>query len=764
MTRALGPEPGEALSRPARLLETAALGCILAVLAARPFVTEMPFRSAQLVLAKGSPREIAKPPAELLGVSFDMALLAAAALWALAQASRRRWHVTGCVWAGAIAALAGWSMVSALGAVEKRSALDGWLDQVAILAAGFVTMQLARRRSNRALVLAVLAALAVTMAAKGYEQAGYEIPERIADFRADPAKVFARQGLPPDSPQARMLVRRITDRATTGYFGLANVYASLLVVLLAAAGGLATQKVLSARLSRRTEPRLRPGEVHLPTVAAAVSTLLAAAVVPALLLTESKGGIAAAAVAVVAAAGVMLWRRSCALHRRKLLAAWAAALLIGIGATTAVGLARGSLPSRSMQVRWEYWIGASRIIARHPLWGVGPGNFGQAYLAYRLPAAAEGTKTAHNVLFDAASVYGLPGAAVYLAMLVWVFAALTRPARQEDARAPEGSAAGTIRWCALLTAVVFAARLVWLGDSEPLLVMLEAGMPALVFAVSLLAASWAGRALAPGNLWGPLARIALVAGLAGFALHNLVSYTLWSPATATTFWVAAGAAAGGAEIRTRQPRRILAVATASLWLLALAAAGVWLWGPVERRSALLRAAQWDYSGDHLVGALANVRAAAATDRADGFAPADLARIYLEEVEQSPQSLSREDLAEARHYAALAYRRSPTALNAILLARALWVEGADRPAALDMAKKAVALDPMNHRQRWEYAEMLQAAGRLREAMDQVREIRRIEQALPRDTDLRLTSRELDGIERLEQSLRRKLSATTSAEAG
>lgn len=115
MSPAVATGAAEDSSPAVRLLEVAAMACILAVLVARPFVAEMPFRTSQLVLAKGSPEEIQKPPGELMRVTFAMILLAGAALWALAGAFRRRMRLAGPAFALMILVFAGWSMFSCWG-------------------------------------------------------------------------------------------------------------------------------------------------------------------------------------------------------------------------------------------------------------------------------------------------------------------------------------------------------------------------------------------------------------------------------------------------------------------------------------------------------------------------------------------------------------------------------------------------------------------------------------------------------------------------
>ena len=204
-----------------------------------------------------------------------------------------------------------------------------------------------------------------------------------------------------------------------------------------------------------------------------------------------------------------------------------------------------------MKIRWEYWAGSAGVVADAPLLGTGPGNFSHAYLPHRLPASAESPKTAHNVIVDAACAFGLPAAAMYLALLAWVLASMTRPApAPTEGEAPAGKV-GNIWWCFALALTAGIARLIWVGTEEEALILLEGVLPGGVFFVALLGALWVGRRLNVSALSGPAGRLAMGAGLAGFVAHNMLTYSIFRPATATVFWGLAGAAVGAGADRGR---------------------------------------------------------------------------------------------------------------------------------------------------------------------------------------------------------------------
>ncbi len=756
MTSAGDLAGAEGPPRAARVLEGAALAIILAVLSARPFAGEMPLGSSQLVLARTAEEVPHQSPDELLRLTFSMALLMSVALWAAAQLVRRRAGMAGASFAAIVLLLAGWSLVSALGAIDARRALTGWFEQTCILLGALVMMQLVRRAANWGLLLAVLAAVAGTVALKGLVQVTVEFPAHIQEFQSDSAGMLGLQGIAADTPAARMFEKRLRGGAPFGYFGLANMFASLLIVVAAGAAGIMAEKLSAARADRRaTRASRRRGEVHLPTLAAALSVappVLAAVV---LVLTRSKGGIAAGAVAAIGAV-VMMWRRGFfARHRRKLLAGAGALVVAGVCAVAVYGSVRGGLPSRSMQVRWEYWVGAAEITAESPIFGVGTANFGEAYLRHRLPAAAEGTKYPHTIILGSVSQFGLVGGAALLALAVWVLVAATRPAppRADALRAsarPDNATA--LWWCTFLGGGVAIVRAVWDGSGNPYFLITEAIVPGCVFALLLMASLWTGKALGGTLAPGPWARIALGAGLAGLALHNLVTYTIFTPAVATVFWLSAGAAAGQAGLRVRPLPRRLAGAMVAAAVAGLLAAGVWLYRPVFGRTILSGAAQEAYARGMPDSAAWHLRQAADADPRDAFAPSDLARLYLNVLPTARPGQLHDTLKNAVEAAELAWGRSRTAMNALWLARALrrWPGGMDR--AVEMVETAVGLDPMNVRLRREAAEMLLRAGRFGRALEQIREARRIDSLRPPDSDLRLTPAELERLSQLERRAR------------
>ena len=227
-----------------RLLEQGALACILAVLTVRVFIGETFFRTSQIVVSPprySQPEAVSatpegpiplKPPTELARAGLSMILLVGFALWLTAKALQRKAQIRiEPIFIALLGLFIIWVFLSAREAIDKRGALTGAFTQVSILLAAAAIMDLARDKIRRILLVIILASLAGTMGIKALLEFFYEIPQRIEAYQADPAGQLAQIGITPNTPAARMFEKRVFDKAVLGYFGLANVFASLLSLI-----------------------------------------------------------------------------------------------------------------------------------------------------------------------------------------------------------------------------------------------------------------------------------------------------------------------------------------------------------------------------------------------------------------------------------------------------------------------------------------------------------------------------------------------------
>ena len=654
-------EPAELPSPISRALTAAALLLLVVSVTGRTMIGELPFRTAPLqparMVAAGSPT-LLPDTLEPARATFALLLLVALACGLGGQAALRRrppWRP----WLGGIAAFGVWATVSGLGGIDARAGLITAAEQTALLAAGYLAALLARDRQLRGLLLATLAAAGAAVAVRGLWQAyGESGIQRLETFQAYRTK----------AAELPNLIARLTEAAPWGFLGLANLFAALLVVLLAAATAIAAGKIARARARAASfaQTKGRAGEIDLAWVAAGLSALLAGVLAWVLWLTESRGAIAAAGIAAAAGVAVGLAGQRATRHRRGLLIAAGAAVLTAIAAVTAMGLARDGLPGKSMTFRWFYWTGAAEIIADRPLLGTGGGGFGPAYLAVRRPEAEEAVKNPHNWPLHAAGQFGIPGGLLFAAMVIGVLVTATRPGAPEPGGDRTGNETGakagaktaaadaharpTALFGASLGFATAAALLVRWWDihafGDPALWMLESAIPAGAVAIGFLAACWCGGSWNPAALlagrWG---RIAVAAGLWAFAIHGLVSFGFWAPGVATAFWALAGVAVGGAAkpasarrgrdapsaaalARTSAGGRVWRWLPAAAALAAAVAADLAVTAPAWRRYAAASEAAHEWAGRDWRRGLGALARAAEADPLDPTLPAEAARLHM----------------------------------------------------------------------------------------------------------------------------------------
>ena len=690
---------------------------------------------------------------DLSRATHAMALLAACGLWLVGGALggcttvRHKWLV------GLVAALACCSLVSALRASDSRGAMLIWWEQLAIMSAGVLAAQVFADRRRLGLLLCVLAAGAATVAAKGLLQVYDEFPADAATLKATPGLLEEVLGPQERGAASRLLRLRLGAMTPTGFFRMSNVLASLLLVTGAAAVGLLADRLADLTAAARGRRRGdADADLSSPTAAAIVCIIPAALAAVVLVMTRSAGAIGAAVLAGAAGIVVALFRRRLRRHWRAAVLAAVVAGIVAAAATVGYGMSHDRLPTKTMTVRWYYWTASADIIRDEPLWGVGGDGFGDAYLLRRRAEAEESVKDPHNVAVSAAARYGLIGGAAYLAVLAYVLVNMCRP-RPHGPVAPTtgpGSSNGAIA-CAAVAVVLLARGVFGGGVAGWAAFVWQAVMPAALFALVLAGLCLAVRGAAR-TCAARLGRIAPACGVAAFAVHNMVSFSLWAPGTATVFWVAAGALlADGASrgrpiVRARWP---LALAGG----LAVVAAAALLWQPIWLQTAQWRQVNRSLRGGDINGAISASAAAAGTWN-DPVSIAGAAKLRMALADRAPPADQENLLRQAMTLADRASRQLPmrAAIHG-LAADAAWAyavrihdnDAAD--AAVDHARRAVQLDPMNMDSRLVYAEILSGVGRCAEAREQLQQIEFIDGRLAKDSIYRLTPDQRDRIDRL-----------------
>ena len=328
-----------------------------------------------------------------------------------------------CVWIGG-------QMISVLivvltAAGDKRAAANlGW-EWIAIGIVWLVFRHGITGCSRRTAILRAMIVTGTVLGGYGLYQHYVSHPQLVAEYgplfdrlrsaggseAATIKQKLAREGIPTDGPALVLFEKRMRDsREPMGLFALANTFGGCLTVCLLLALG----EVLAARRRGAGWKSLVP--------------LIGAAVLMGwcLLLTKSRTawiGSACGLLVLAAPWAVQLvgsWAGSRAGpevespgNRRGLLLPLGLSFAAIVGMTTLLlavgGLDRQVLSEapKSLAYRIQYWQATSRLIADHWWLGVGPGNFRQHYLQYKLPEASEEIADPHNLFFEVAATGGI---------------------------------------------------------------------------------------------------------------------------------------------------------------------------------------------------------------------------------------------------------------------------------------------------------------------------------------------------------------------
>ncbi|HYF14912.1 MAG TPA: O-antigen ligase family protein [Phycisphaerales bacterium] len=453
----------------------AALACVAAKCVATldpfPIWSGDPFISDQPVLGL--------TPWLAFAIDAAQSLASGVALVGLARIGRRvpTWQV--CSFAVAFAAANAHCVPRQLHALDNALVCAEWFSG---LLAAFAVSAAASVPRLRAIAAGVLVGLAMMIAAKGMFQVAVEHPQTLANFRATRSEFFASMGWTEDSPMALSYTRRIEQAEASGWFGFANVFATLAAASLVLLSGLC---VAAWREERRAALLLGAG-----AVASGASLLLAGA----------KGGYAAAALGLAALCAAWVIRRRRGGRPMPNVLAQVFGPGVVVAALTAVAL-RGAIGERtgelSVLFRWFYLQAATRIFAEHPLVGVGPAGFKDAYLGAKNPLSPEEVSSPHSILFDWGAALGLGGLLLCATWIAWA----SRAGRTlvEGAHAPTDGEGWDARRDRLIIAVVLMLPTALAGFLEREAAMLETSLMRIAGIVAGVAVAGAcARAIAVG--------------------------------------------------------------------------------------------------------------------------------------------------------------------------------------------------------------------------------------------------------------------------
>lgn len=453
------------------------------------------------------------------------------------------------------------------------------------------------QRPLRASVIALLLGFVALLAVKGAMQYFVEHDAAVAHFKNNRVAILASSGWQEGSSMARAYERRLLQNEATGWFGLANAYATFAA---ASSVALVFITVGAWRAGLRGAARL----VLLAGVSASIGALV---------LAGAKGGLVACAVGGLAAAGAhRLWSSP--------RASWAgvigpALVLLACAGVVARGLLGERVGELSLLVRWFYWQGAAKMGLSG---GVGPGGFQDAYLLAKPPLSTEEVQSAHNLFMDWFGTMGAPAlaSAGVVFILLWRAGhqahATHRPPAPPSPAPPSPPSAPCVSTLPRPPALGVSTRLVAIGVATCTLaaLMLDRALLTEDVAVVRVAGMIAWLAIAlgvtqalhwstgPGGRW---ARAGLLGAAIVLAVHAMIEVTATQQQAAGLWWVmlaACAAGGGGASdpVYARangpgRPRlRRTGAGLAAVCVLVIAGVVAWALPKVFQAEAHLRAA------------------------------------------------------------------------------------------------------------------------------------------------------------------------------
>jgi hypothetical protein len=345
-----------------------------------------------------------------------------------------------------------------------------------------------------------------------------------------------------------------------------NSYAAVLVVLMIVSAGVAIQ--------RRAD-----GDDIAWVIAIAIIMLPALWVLSYTNSRTAFGTLTLAALTLALLTSPQL-RAFLAHHSRRVYFASLIAIAILAAAVIGHGVYHGTLFHDSLNFRWRYWSASAQLVKQHPLLGVGWSNFGDHYLAVRLPEAAEEVRDPHNFIVRTFAELGFIGGIILLAWLARTAYDLTRPRLPTPTSSPPSARSGLI---AAIAAIVFGGVLAMgiATDWNQIAAYVQLEVARRVLAIGLLAV---GMLLAlvrgrPAHTHdsAPWLLYALLAALGAFFVHAMMDFVLAEPGPLILFATLLAAALGvrtpvGPRSRKRSGPVIGALVAGSLlWVVAVAA-------------------------------------------------------------------------------------------------------------------------------------------------------------------------------------------------
>ena len=516
----------------ARCSETIAFLMIVSITAARCFLGEVSYPKTvfdvnQLLF---DPAQALIDFAILIRIKFTFLLGVAGGFWILSQLLNPAKKILNTslslLFALGVFSLC-WGLFAKMILHSSVSSNSFELQAGSILLAGFAMFHMCTDKRKFVLLVWIASAIGLGLLLKSLFWLAIEHPaEQNAFFKNMRENLLVAGISDPESPAAKLFIGRLEDSSLRGFFPLANIFGSMMILPALCLGGFwFCAKCKSAKW------------------VFGIFALLTACLV---FLSQSKGAIIS--LCAVVAIAIFFWRARAKLTANFRVFAVVGAigfLLIGAGLIYQAQRDPMSFPGKTMQVRAMYWQTSMKIFDENSE-GTGLVEFGAAFRKAQSAQCDESVQDPHNFIALALAGLGSVRGVIFIALLLGAVAFAFKPGDQQGEfwRVKK-------RYFALTGCAVSAGLLLFCGseaatDYEKIF---NVGLPAfgvavglIIFARVLLRIEFSDRAI-------ERIRFAVALGGAAFLLHNLVTFSLFMPASSMMFWVLiAGCAGAGNKI------------------------------------------------------------------------------------------------------------------------------------------------------------------------------------------------------------------------
>jgi hypothetical protein len=493
------------------------LAACVAVIACRATLTEVP--------------GIATTAADsIFNTATSAFLILATMCWFISNICKKQfaYRLSGIEYGLVIFAVA--SVIGVSVASNKRAAINDAVMLIAPILMAILLVQILTSSARIKVLLYVIVALGAANAYECFDQYKSGNQMTIDEYQRDPNSMLSRLNIEKGTFQHMLFEHRLYSKDIRGFFTTGNSAGSFFLLALAAAAVLMVEKYKMIKAGAGSSGELL------------ARGLIAALILGGLVLTGSKGAITAVILAVMLYSAYAIIGKRLAKHKSAVIIFFLILIIVGGGGVAWYGSTHGTLPGgKSMLVRWEYWVGAARAYASHPLTGVGPGSFANYYPTYKIPAALETVKDPHNFVLSILAQYGPLGLVGFLAALFvplgcTIFSNGGSNERQQDGSTFRKMA---ISFLLLTVAALLAIRPLVLqsefGDSLKVMLVIIAILyviPAAIFAAAFLFLS----ANEKQTRLDRATQAILFCAIAGVLVHNLVDFAIFEPGVYTVLW------------------------------------------------------------------------------------------------------------------------------------------------------------------------------------------------------------------------------------